>query len=433
MPRWLNGRPVFVAGGAAADSLPCSPVRILYSYDTLMPGTGADTEQVVNTVSALARRGHAMGLLIPGPATAPGDASALRAYYQVEGDFTLELLRWRYHRLSGPEKWSHAWRAPRHPAAIAADLVYTRNLAGAARMLRAGRRVVYDHFRPWGDQYPPLQPWLRRILRHPNLVGAVLHSHHALTSYLRLGVPPERCLVAHNGWDPARMEPRLTQAEARPRLGLEGDRFTVVYSGRINARKGLDIILAAARQAPEMAFVLVGSEGEGPVEAEARSLPNVRVVPWQRFSDLAPWLYGADVLVIPPSLEPLTQHGNTVLPIKLFLYLAAGRVLLAPRAPDTAELLTDGVNAALVAAGDVAGTVATLRGLAADPARAVRLAAAARATAQDLTWDGRAERIESFLEVRLKAGPDPLPDPDPWFAWGCVRESASWLLRLPRI
>ena len=83
-------------------------------------------------------------------------------------------------------------------------------------------------------------------------------------------------LVAHNGWDPARMEPRLSREEARARLGLESSRFTVVYSGRMNARKGSTSCSNRPRRAPELAFVLIGSEGEGPVETEARTLPNVR-------------------------------------------------------------------------------------------------------------------------------------------------------------
>lgn len=403
-------------------------MKILYNFDRSLPNTGADTEQVVNTLSALARRGHWIELLIPGPETGPGDAAAIRSYYQVRGDVVVHLLKRQHHGIRGVEKWSHALRAPRHAAVAPADFIYTRNLPGAWSFLHAGRRVVYEHFRPWGDQFPPLQPFLRGILRHPNLVGAIFHSRHSLESYRRLGVPEGRMLVAHNGWNPGRIEPRLTRAEARARLGLEPDRFTVVYSGRMNARKGLDIVLAAARAAPEIAFVLVGSEGEGPIEAQARFLANVRVVPWQKYRELTPWLYAADVLVIPPSLEPLRRHGNTVLPLKLFLYLAAGRVILAPVAPDTAELLADDVNAALVPAGDSAATIRTLRALAVDPARAARLADGSLRTAQGLTWDARAERIERFLLDRLAATVPDHPAADPWTPLRWAGEVGRWLI-----
>jgi glycosyltransferase involved in cell wall biosynthesis len=401
-------------------------MRILYSYDTPMPDTGADTEQVVNNVAALARHGHEMGLLIPGAVSGTGNPQALRDYYSVSGDFSLDLLRWKYHGLRGPEKWSFALRAPSHPAARAADLVYTRNLPGAWSMLRAGKQVVYEHFRPWGDQIPPLQPLLRSVLRHPRLRGAVFHSRHALESYRRLGVPADRMLVAHNGWDPARMSPRLSQAEARAQLGLEATRFLAIYSGRMNLRKGLDVVLEVARAAPDIGFVLIGSEGEGPVEQQARALPNVRIVGWLKPKELPQWLYAADVLLIPPSLAPLERHGNTVLPIKVFLYLAAGRAILAPRAPDTAELLRHGENSVLVAPGDINATVSALRELAGDPARTAHLGDSAFATAADLTWDARARKISEFLDLRARST-DILP-PDPWSVGSWLSETLRWIL-----
>ncbi len=156
----------------------------------------------------------------------------------------------------------------------------------------------------------------------------------------------------------------------------------------------------------------------------------MRVVPWQKFKDLAPWLFAADVLLVPPSLEPLRRHGTTVLPIKLILYLAAGRAILAPAAPDTAELLTAGVNAALVPPGDVAATIRTLRTLAADPALAALLAAGALGTAQGLSWDARAERIERFLLARLAAATPLFPAADPWTPRRWAGEVGRWLSRL---
>jgi len=375
-------------------------LKLRYVFDERLPGTGADTEQVVNTVAALGRNDVDVRLLIPGAATGPGDAAALSEYYHVGGAFSVDLLK----IASGPrgvEKWSHAIRATRDSRLQGADLIYTRNLPALYCFLRSGYRAAYEHFRPWPDQYPILRPALRWMLRHPNLVAGVFHSAHTRESYLRLGAHPERMLVAHNGWDPSRMQPELDKAAARARLGLPASGAIAVYTGRMNRKKGLDMVLEAARRLPEMLFVLVGSEGDGPIEAEAAAIANTRVVPWQRFGDLAPYLYAADVLIIPPSLEPLERHGNTVLPIKLFLYLAAGRAILAPTAPDTAELLSDGKNAALVPAGEMDAMLNSLRRLISDPAYAQRLGARAREMAQSLTWDHRAVRIRDFLAARL--------------------------------
>lgn len=107
------------------------------------------------------------------------------------------------------------------------------------------------------------------------------------------------------------------------------------------------------------------------------------------------------MLLIPPSRAPLERFGNCVLPIKLFAYLAAGRPILAPAAPDTAELLEHGGNAWLVPPDDPAAAAEGLDRLLGDAGLADRLATNARRLSLDLTWDRRAGAIERFLRERL--------------------------------
>src|SRR5690606_18205645 len=198
--------------------------------------------------------------------------------------------------------------------------------------------------------------------------------------------------VIHNGFEPRRIEPRLPKWEARKRLGLPLDRKVVVYSGRVNEKKGLDVVLDLARARPEALFVLVGSERRGPIEDKARSIANVQIVPWQPYAAIAPYLYAADVLLLPPSKAPLRRYGNTVLPLKLFLYLAAGRAILGPDNPDLHELLSDGENAILVPPGDLERSLAALDRLLSDESLAARLGLHAKALGDTLTWDARADR-----------------------------------------
>src|SRR5205085_7555964 len=236
-----------------------------------------------------------------------------------------------------------------------------------------------------------------------NCLGFVIHSAYAAGAYKRAGVPPEKLLVAHNGAETRLIGRPGDKGAARQLLGLDPDRFTAIYAGRVNAQKGLDAVLTLADLRPDALFLLVGSEGEGAVEVEARSRPNVRIVPWQEPAELPHWLDAADVLLIPPSQAPLEQFRNCVLPLKLFAYLAAGRPILAPAAPDTAELLQDGENALLVPPGDPVAAAAALDRLR-DPGLAARLGAAAYTRSGELTWDRRAEKIEAFLARRLNAG-----------------------------
>ena len=113
--------------------------------------------------------------------------------------------------------------------------------------------------------------------------------------------------------------------------------------------------------------------------------------------------YAADVLLIPPSELPLERYKKTVLPLKVFLYLAAARPILAGDTPDIADVLQDGANACLVPPDDVSAAVETLARLRTDSDLAGRLSAGAAATSEGLSWDARAERIDRFVRERLNA------------------------------
>jgi glycosyltransferase involved in cell wall biosynthesis len=378
-------------------------MRLLYPLMWSRPDRKACREQTMNTVAALARRGVEATVLMPRGAADPALAAAdLRDYFGVEGDFRLvqRESRWAGEKLMRTLFWLR--QVFRDPELGRSDLLYSRIPAMLGMGGRSPLPFAVDHYRAWPDDLPVIRPLVRRTAANPKCLGLVLHSAYAAGAYERAGAPVEKLLVAHNGAEPRRMGPPPDKAAARAALGLDPDRFTAVYAGRVNAQKGLDALFALADLRPDTLFLLVGSEGEGPVEAEARKRANVRVVPWQAPDALPAWLHAADVLLIPPSRAPLEQFRNCVLPLKLFAYLAAGRPILAPAAPDTAELLGDGDNALLVPPGDPGAAAAALDRLR-DPALAARLGVAARKSSTELTWDARAEKIEAFLTARLNA------------------------------
>lgn len=377
-------------------------MRIAYPVLWSRLGRQASQEQTVNTAAALARRGIEVTLILPrGPDDPPLDAGAVRERFAVRGDFRLvqSPSRWAGEQAVRSTLWMR--QLLRDPILDGADLVYSRVPVMLAWPGPYTLPFATDLYRPWPDDWPWLRPFVRRTAATRHCLGYVLHSHFAARSYARAGVRAAKLLVAHNGADPGRMLPRLSRAEARAALGLPEERRIAVYAGRINAHKGLDQLLALARLRPETLFLLVGSEGEGAVEAEAGPLENVALRPWQSPDRLPAFLYAADLLLIPPSSAPLERFGTCVLPLKTFTYLAAGRPILAPATPDTAELLADGGNALLVPPDRPEAAAAALDRILGDPALAGRLAANALRTAEGLTWDSRAERIAAFLEARL--------------------------------
>src|SRR5690554_2190757 len=401
-------------------------MRILFSYENVLPTTQADAEVFMNTAAAITRRGHPGILLTPRPPVGEEkSARALLHFFEIEAPLRIETQRTR---LIHPifQFRDHAKELVNDPRARSADLVYTRNLAVIRECLKRSIPVIFEHYRPWGDQFPPLQLLIRRMMESPSFLGMIAHSRFAAASYHRIGIPQEKIAVIHNGYDPKRLTPR-PKWEARRALGFDRSAKIITYAGRVNHKKGLEVVLAMARARPDLLFHLVGVERENELTKRARAIPNIRLFPFQPFGALADHLFATDILLIPPSDRPLSRHGTTILPLKLFSYLAVGRPILAPRNGDLLELLRDGENASLARPSDLADILTRLDQLFDDEPFAARLARGAKESGKNLSWDMRAAKIERFIESRLVYGGSAAFEPFEYRRY--FRESGDWLLR----
>ena len=377
-------------------------MHIAYVTDQMLPQTGTATRQTVNMAAAFGAAGAQVTLVAPKLWLGKSITAAreVAEYFEVAPNFELVTTRSVYPNIRGIEKLGHGLRGPLHPVVQDADLVYTRMLPVVMGALVARRRVMYETYRPWPGQQSVSRPFFRWLGRRSLFLGAVLHSHLAASSYLSAGVAPEKILVAHNGYAPSILQPVLSREEARRRCGLPAERSIITYTGRINREKGFALVLRIAAARPNVLFVLVGSESRGHIEREAEKLENVRLVPWMATGETAPYLYAADILLIPPVSGPLHKVGNTVLPMKTFLYMAAGRAILAPATPDVQEVLRDDENAALVAPDDLSAAVARMDDLFEKNELRNLLGQRARQSVTGYTWQRRAERVLSFIERR---------------------------------
>ena len=376
-------------------------MRIVYPLMWSRLEREASRQQSISTAAALARRGLEVTVLMPWGAGDPAlTAAELGDYFAAPGDLRLvqRRSRWAGTALAPSLMWMR--QLFRDPEVLGADVLYSRIPAMLALGFLSPRPFVGDHYRPWPDQLSFIRPLVRATGRHRNCVGLIAHSRFAADAYRRAGVPDDRLLVAHNGVDaPAETPPDREQA--RRLLQLPKAQPIVVYAGRIGRDKGLNRVASLARARPQVLFLLVGADRRSDAAESFGELVNVRLVPWQTPAALPAWLAAADVLLLPPSRAPLERHGNCVLPMKLFAYLAAGRPILAPALPDVGELLVDGENALLVPPDDTAAAAEALDRLLGDPALAERLGGAGARLAEGFTWDARAAWIAEFLERRL--------------------------------
>ena len=215
-----------------------------------------------------------------------------------------------------------------------------------------------------------------------------------------------------NGLDLDGLRPP-TDAEAsaaRRELDLGRGDFVLVTTARLVRWKRIDRAIRAVStlRACGVAVVLVvvgdGDERTN-LEEQARGLnlgAAVRFVGAVPQEEVGRYLATADVFL---SLNELSNVGNPLLEAML-----SGRCILTLDEGDTGAVIEDDVTGVLLRTGAPGLITAALAGLAADPARRERLAAAARAFAERHFWSWR-ERIDAevdAVEALVSAWPAPV-------------------------
>lgn len=185
----------------------------------------------------------------------------------------------------------------------------------------------------------------------------------------RFRVARERIVVAPVGAEPGAFPPSPVP---------DGPCHALWY-GKLSPMHGLDVIVEAARIPGTPPIRLVG-EGQldGWLAEQVRRDPprHLTHVPWVEYDHLRDEMAAAGIVL---GIFGRSAKAQRVVPNKVFQAMAAGRPIITSDTPGIREVLTHGVDAVLVPAGQPAALAAALIALAGDPDARRRLGTAARA------------------------------------------------------
>ena len=388
-------------------------MRILYHHRTR-----AEDAQGVH-VRALCRAfrdlGHRVRVVAPprrGAPAAPGSGEAAGARL-----FGRAIPQWVYAVLA------LAYNVPAFAVLCAVmlgarpALVYERyalfNVAGrlAAALFRVpfvlevNAPLSLEMQREGGLAFPGLaqrmEDWLCRSATRTIVVSAAMGR--MLTAR---GLPEQRLMVVPNGVDRGAFHAAVDGAPVRRALGLE-DRFVVGFVGWVRPWHGVDRLLEAAARlgdaVPDLAVLVVGGGPAIPAlraQAEAAGMAaRVRFTGPVDQAQVPAYLAAMDVAVQPD----VTEYAS---PIKLFEYLAMGKVVVAPDKPYIAEVVADGREALLFPPGRSDALADRLLRLYREPGLRRTLSAGALRLVEErrFTWEANAERVLALAEPQPAAG-----------------------------
>ncbi|GIX14086.1 MAG: colanic acid biosynthesis glycosyltransferase WcaL [Paracoccaceae bacterium] len=318
--------------------------------------------------------------------------------------------------------WARARRLPGYRAARAAFLADLRADPTRARIRRWGQalvlaaelppeaRFIYAHFLHspasvaryaalmrgigWGVSAHAKDIW---TTPEPELRGKLAEAAFCVTctaaGAARLGAlapDPGRVALVYHGLDLARFP-------APPRRAPPRGRLRILSVGRLVAKKGYDDLIEALGLLGDLDwdFTHVGGGAlRAPLAARAAALGIDGRIEWRGVQDqtaVIAALREADLFVLPAKIA--ADGDRDGLPNVLMEAASQALPIIATTVSAIPEFITDGVHGRLVAPGDPAALAAAIRAHAADPARGLAMAAAAR------------ERLEAEFALEANIGP----------------------------
>jgi len=267
---------------------------------------------------------------------------------------------------------------------------------GVPHLLEVNAPLVDEQKRRAGVEMLELARGLeQQILCNADHVFAV---SQAVGGFAReLGVAPERVTILPNAVDPGRfaVEPDARDA-SRTRLGI-AERCVIGFAGGLKPFHGTELLVEAfAALRPRETGLHLLIVGDGPEGERLKALAaRLGVAGETTFTGRIPYSeMPAAVAAMDIAVAPGVRDDFYFSPLKLYEYMAAGCAVVAGGVGQPLELIDDGRNGRLFAAGDAAALRKVLEELVAEPETRKRLGKAARECIErDHTWERNAERV----------------------------------------
>jgi glycosyltransferase involved in cell wall biosynthesis len=174
----------------------------------------------------------------------------------------------------------------------------------------------------WGLGAPPLSGPLagfrqtRRIHFLSQFDALISYSQRGAGEYAALGFPRQKIFVAHNAVSPK----PAAKPKDRP---LTIDRLTILFVGRLQARKRVDALIRACAEINQNLRLVIA--GDGPERQNLESLakqvyPSAEFIGARHGAELKPYFAEADLFVLPGTgglaVQEAMSHGLPIIVAK---------------------------------------------------------------------------------------------------------------------
>jgi len=179
--------------------------------------------------------------------------------------------------------------------------------------------------------------------------GLVCISQELSKYWQKRGIKCNEIIVQHDGMNPRYYKNMAEIPSGKEKLGLDKNCKIATYIGSLRHNRGIDYIIQLAVDFPDVEFIVIGdyltNKGYYEIKALQRDALNVSFLGWISPKKVPMYLSASDVLIMNWTKKVPTI--NFCSPLKVFEYMASGRVIIGPGFSTIKEVLSDGKEAYL--------------------------------------------------------------------------------------
>ena len=235
------------------------------------------------------------------------------------------------------------------------DICYLRSPVFLKRCMDSGISTFFEsHTAKLHNRIQYLDKKWRNLIvessKKFNFIKLIAISEALRNYWISHGMEKRKIIALHDGFNPSFYSKPLTISEARKKLNIQSEKKVVVYAGSLYPDREIETVLALAEKFDNALFWVIG----GPEEyknsykelAAKGGITNIEFLGKMEHRNIPDYLYAADILLAIWSKNVPTM--NYCSPMKVFEYMAAGRIIVAHAFPTIREVLSDSKTALLV-------------------------------------------------------------------------------------
>ena len=212
-------------------------------------------------------------------------------------------------------------------------IVHTRDWNFVKAAIKNGIPAIYEQHHHEAKQFPS------EIIRSPLFQIAVTVADSVRDSMIQNGMPPEKVIKLHNGFNHLfLLRNQIAAEDWRKKLLANERQHLVVYAGGLYPFKGVDMLIDVAKELPEIQLAIAGGNQSQVTTyqqlAREKQVNNINFLGHLPQNQLASLLQAADILAHP---HCLTNAATFTSPLKFFDYLASGTPIVVTEIPSMIE------------------------------------------------------------------------------------------------